>query len=351
VRQPTLQSDSKTPEIATRADRFRQVSRIIAILVATLGGVVLCGWAFRMPTLTYIRPTFVAMKANTALSFLCLGAGLWLAQDDKWQRSRRILGLAVVVIAGLTLAEYGFHINFGIDQFLFRDTRIPLLSAYPGRMAIATAICFVLLGLAVTFFDIKKAVALQHTLVGSCLAFSLVALCGYLYGANPLYSITSFSTMALHTSTGLFAVCLAYFLARTDQGIVSITVSDSKSGFLLRTLLPAIIVVPILIGWLRQAGQQNNLYDSPFGLALMVLGTIGCLTALTLLIVRSLHRLEREQFHAEEALKESEQRFRLVADTAPVLIWMSGIDKLCTYFNKPWLDFTGRSMEQELGNG
>ena len=55
--------------------------------------------------------------------------------------------------------------------------------------------------------------------------------------------------------------------------------------------------------------------------------------------------------HAEAALRESEERFRHLADTAPVLIWMSGTDKLCNYFNKGWLNFTGRTMAQELGNG
>jgi PAS domain S-box-containing protein len=54
---------------------------------------------------------------------------------------------------------------------------------------------------------------------------------------------------------------------------------------------------------------------------------------------------------ALEALKESEERFRHMADTAPVLIWMSGTDKLCNYVNQPWLEFTGRTMEQELANG
>src|SRR5437867_4621784 len=54
---------------------------------------------------------------------------------------------------------------------------------------------------------------------------------------------------------------------------------------------------------------------------------------------------------AEEELRESEARFRTVADSAPVLIWMSGPDKLCTFFNKGWLDFTGRTLEQELGKG
>jgi len=58
-----------------------------------------------------------------------------------------------------------------------------------------------------------------------------------------------------------------------------------------------------------------------------------------------------EAKQAEKARRESEERFRLVANAAPVLIWMSGNDKMCNYFNKPWLDFTGRTLEQELGNG
>ena len=57
------------------------------------------------------------------------------------------------------------------------------------------------------------------------------------------------------------------------------------------------------------------------------------------------------QKKAREALRESEARFRATADTAPVMIWMSSTYKLCTFFNKGWLDFTGRTLEQELGNG
>jgi PAS domain S-box-containing protein len=54
---------------------------------------------------------------------------------------------------------------------------------------------------------------------------------------------------------------------------------------------------------------------------------------------------------AELLLRESEMRFRSMADASPALLWMSGTDKLCTYFNKTWLDFTGRSLQQEMGEG
>jgi PAS domain S-box-containing protein len=54
---------------------------------------------------------------------------------------------------------------------------------------------------------------------------------------------------------------------------------------------------------------------------------------------------------AELARRESEERFRLVANSAPVMIWMTGPDGLCTYVNQTWLDFTGRPLHEELGEG
>ena len=68
------------------------------------------------------------------------------------------------------------------------------------------------------------------------------------------------------------------------------------------------------------------------------------------------HRARRKKAEADLAsaltvAQESERRFRLVANTAPVMIWMAGPDKLCSYVNQPWLDFTGQPLVSQLGHG
>ena len=54
---------------------------------------------------------------------------------------------------------------------------------------------------------------------------------------------------------------------------------------------------------------------------------------------------------AEARARESEDRFAIMADSAPVMMWTSGLDKLCTFVNRRWLEFRGRAMEQEVGSG
>jgi PAS domain S-box-containing protein len=88
-----------------------------------------------------------------------------------------------------------------------------------------------------------------------------------------------------------------------------------------------------MVRWITARGE---FYYAPNGEPIRMLGMATDITDTKLL---------------EQQVRESEQRFRLVANTAPVMIWMSGTDKKCNYFNKPWLDFAGRTLEQEFGDG
>ena len=118
-----------------------------------------------------------------------------------------------------------------------------------------------------------------------------------------------------------------------DQALVWKAVADARQK---REPFTAEFRVLHLDGTVRWVTEGGQFYYSANGDAVRMLGMAVDIT-------------ERKQ--AEQRLRESEERFRLVANTAPVKIWMSGTDKLCNYVNQRWLEFTGRPLEDELGNG
>ena len=118
-----------------------------------------------------------------------------------------------------------------------------------------------------------------------------------------------------------------------DRALTGKAVADARRS---REPYTAEFRVLRLDGTVRWVNSRGQFYYGANGEAVRMLGMAVDIT-------------ERKQ--AEQVLREGEERFRLVANTVPVMIWMSGTDKLCTYVNQPWLEFTGRPLEAELGNG
>src|SRR5262245_49643220 len=103
-----------------------------SLAVAGVGVAVLIGWFLNIPVLKSFLPGLATMKANTALCFVLAGSSLWLlrreeasAASPKKQRLGKILASLVLAIGLLTLSQYVFHWNLGIDQFLVKDLVTP----------------------------------------------------------------------------------------------------------------------------------------------------------------------------------------------------------------------------------
>lgn len=202
---------------------------LVASLTAVITGVlVLLGWWLEIAAFKSILPGLATMKPNTAVAFAFCGAGLWLRQKTAGAiRSNRTLATAcasvTMIIAFLTLLEYWTGIDLGIDQLLFSDAANTATS-YPGRMAVATAIGFVLLGTALLLFDIEARWGIYLS-QGSALltgVISLITLIAYTYDLQAFYRIQAFSSVASPTAILFFVLSGGIFLAaRAKQHLMA----------------------------------------------------------------------------------------------------------------------------------
>jgi len=370
VRQGPMQI-SAHPGAGAQADSrsiaaLRRFSEAAAIAAMISGFLVLIGWALDIAVLKSVAPGLVTMKPNTALAFVFAGLSLWALPPRHAGRGARIAAIAgavlVAAIGALSLGEDVLGWDPGIDQLLFRDSAAAVGTAAPGRMAPATAFNFLLLGAALLALRVPSGYRLAQPIALVAFLVSLLALIGYAYGVDELYRLVPYGSMAVHTAAhgveelyralplpyrsmavhtaALFAVIAAAVLAAAgDRGWAAYLIGERPGARMLRHVwLPGAGIVFVL-GWLRLQGQLIGLYDTVFGLALMVTLAISVLTGLAWRYARVLDRTDAERSRAENALREETALLRLVTDNVPAMIAYTDAEFRYRYANRGFVEF------------
>lgn len=320
------------------SERLQTYAKILAVLTVSVGVIVLLGWYLDIMILKSVLPGLVTMKVNTAICFIFSGVSVALLHSS--QQSKRMMyllqGLAftVATIGCLTSLEYFFGWDLGIDQLLIKESSTTSHTLLPGRMSPITALNFLFTGIALVMFNNEKGFRILQGLVLIVMFSSFLTLIGYAYGVESLYAVYFYSSMALHAAILFVFLAVSILCLHSDRGLMEIVISDTVGGLVVRRLLPAAILVPFLMGWLRLIGERAGAYGTEFGLALFALSNIVVFAILIVWSGKNLHRLDVERKRVGTALQGRERMLGALFEHSPDAIIVVDQDAYITQVNK-----------------
>ncbi len=330
-------------------DLIRTGSCAVALVIA-VGA--LAGWLFTVPVLQSVLPGLTTMKANTAVGLALCAVGL-LRLDV---RSIAVLcGGSAALLGAATLVEYVFGLRLGLDEALFADP-ITTSQPFPGRMSPATAIGFVALGCSLPMLACGRSRATlvaAHVLALVPGAIAYLSLVGYLYGVERLYNFGPYVSVALHTAVGLGLLAVASLLTRQREGWTSPFRDRPIARGVLARLIFISLLLPFATGLLVQGGVALGFYQPLFGPALFAMFASGAFlwiafqAALTVRTAEDAMLAAREDAKAKaKALRASDERYQVVLDNLPQLVWKTNTAGELLFVNRRWRDYTDLRFDE-----
>jgi len=299
--------------VPTGIDSFAAVSEVsLDVVIALVGALVLVGWAFDVGTLKSLSSGLTSMKANTASLFLLCGVALLLIRCYPSSPRVRLAGCAsaalALLVALLTLGEYAFGWNLGLDQLLFADKGGTSPTATPGRMGLNTAACFTLASASILLLTSGRHGLARLAQAGSLVvgAVALVAFAGYVYGVPELESLFAHSValMAINTSLAFLTLAGALLFATRSVGVARLLTSQGVGGMMSRRLALPALVLPLLFGFLALKGDRAGWYAHEVSLALVVVAVVMGTLLMIAITGRSLETLDHERVQAHRSAED-----------------------------------------------
>ena len=296
---------------------FERVPSIAGAFVVVLGAFVLTGWALDLELVTKARRGF-PMIPLTALCFVLAGGSLITfvraRRNATTEAIQQTLAAFVGTIALITLYEYAREGGPGIDLLLFGDKLVDMPWSPPGRISINSASTLLLFALALLSLshDRRRADLRAQYFAIPALLIPLVAILGYVFGVKGMYSLSHSTGMAVPTAIGHLVLGVGILFVNRARGVPALLMDEGAAGVLTRRLLPAALIVPIVLGLFRLAGETAGLYETEFGVSLFTVSSIVTFVVLVLWSARALRESDKERV----ALLAMEQNARAIAERA-----------------------------------
>jgi len=328
-RGPRLDTDASGARTGARPVGWSAVMLAAYALVA--GGVTLAGWFAGVPRLTDWVGSGISMFPNAALGALCAGAALILAHLSARRGARLssaaareqveaaaagdsrarlfalasgFLGCVVLLLGGATLFQHVSGVNLGIDTMLVDVPWGAKAAVAPGRLGPPASTSYTLLGLALVLIATGRARTRRMVPALGILVctIAVLALMGYVSGADPLFAVAKYTGIAPQTTTVLLALALGVLVSVPEYEPVRTFRAHNAAGLLARRSLPFIIGLPFVLGWWRVRAQEAGWFDTAMGTALLVLVLVAIFCGLLWWWVATVAGHERKLAEARDLL-------------------------------------------------
>lgn len=326
-------------ELVTWWSNANYIARFAIGLGIVIGGLSLVGWLAGVAELRALGPADrAAMNPMTAACFIALGCSMWLVVRAEWRHSReiaRVLAGLVLLVGASRLYTIVTGGGPGADQLLFPDAMASTSDGRDNRMALNAAINFFTLGAALLLQLRGSRFTSGLAQIASVLVLfsAQAALIAHAYQSGWFESVGEFNKMALPTAVGFAALAIAVMTFSSSEGLIAIVLSDGPGGKMARTLLPTGFLVPTVLGWLLIFGRRGRLIDPDVADTLFVLSTILVFVAITAWIATKLHESHLDRVMTERRLRESEMRFRLIAENSSDVVSLYALDGRLVYIS------------------
>lgn len=332
-----------------------------AAALAMISGIsIILGWVFYYWLPSEYLPYLISIKPNMAINFVLCGIALWIYCEKYSVYAHyvaEICGAAVFLISFLTLFEYFFNIDFGIDRGIFQQPAAGLIpqNILPiSRMSPFVAANFVLTGFVLFFLDNDTISYRVHQLLITIMLFFL-----FFESLRRLYNVGHtgdvagmadvHSQMALPTLVIIILLELGIFFSRPKFGIASILTSKDSGGDLARKLIPPAIFLPIMLGYLGLAGKWSNLSEAELRISILVMGTIIFFATFILLHAYFVDKVDVERKKSAQVLKFNQAQLQAILDYTSAVIYIQDIEGKYVLVNKQFEKLFHKSSIEVIG--